>query len=78
MHTPMTAGFKSVSTIGNIYHPQLFGQPGLIILDHQENVTIMLQNMSDVHYEIPRCTAIGFIENLKMTTSKKFPNSLVL
>ena len=64
-HTPMAAGFKSVSTIGNLNHPQLFAQPGLVIPDHQGDVTIMLQNMSDVDIEIPRCTTIGFIENLK-------------
>ncbi len=60
----MAAGFKSVSTIGNIDHPQLFAQPGLVIPDHQGDMTIMLQNMSDVDIEIPRCTTIGFIENL--------------
>jgi hypothetical protein len=60
----MTAGFKSVSTIGNIDHPQLFAQPGLVVPDHQGDVTIKLQNMSDVDIEIPRCTTIGFIENL--------------
>jgi hypothetical protein len=32
--TPMAAGFKSVSTIGNIDHPQLFAQPGLVVPDH--------------------------------------------
>jgi hypothetical protein len=26
-HTPMAAGLKSDSTIGNIDHPQLFAQP---------------------------------------------------
>jgi hypothetical protein len=63
-HTPMAAGFKSVSTVGNIDHPQLFAQPGLVIPDHLGDVTIMLQNMSDVDIEIPRCTTIGSIENL--------------
>jgi hypothetical protein len=61
----MAASFKSVSTIGSIDHPQLFAQPRLVILDLQGDVTIMLENMSDVDIEIPRCTTIGFIENLK-------------
>jgi hypothetical protein len=52
-HTPMAAGFKSVSTIGNVDHSQLFLQPGLIVPDHQDDVTIMSQNMSDVGIEIP-------------------------
>jgi hypothetical protein len=48
-----TVGFNSVSTIGNIDHPQLFAQPGLVIPDHQGDKTIMLPNMSDVDIEIP-------------------------
>jgi hypothetical protein len=64
-HTPVTVGFKSVSTVGNIDYPQLFAQAGLVILDHQKDVTIMLQHMSDVDIEIPQCPIIGFIENLK-------------
>jgi hypothetical protein len=44
-HSLMTAGFKSVSTIGNIDHSQLFKQLGLVIPDHQGDVPIMLQNM---------------------------------
>jgi hypothetical protein len=55
-HTPMAADFKSVSTIVNIDHPQLFAQPGSVNMDHQEDVTILLQNMRDVYIEIPRCT----------------------
>ena len=31
----------------------------------------MLQNMSDVDIKIPRCTTIGFIENLKNEYSKE-------
>jgi hypothetical protein len=34
-HNPLAAGFKSISTIGNIEHSQLFAQPGLVILNHQ-------------------------------------------
>jgi hypothetical protein len=37
----------------------------LIIQDHQGDVTIMLQNISDVTIEIPQCTAFGFIDNFK-------------
>jgi hypothetical protein len=38
--------------------------PGLVVSDHQGDVTIMQQNMSDVDIEIPQCTTIGLIENL--------------
>ena len=57
-HTPMAAGFKSVSTIGNPSFPALCAQPGLVVPDHQGDVTIMLQNCSNVDMEIPRCTAM--------------------
>jgi hypothetical protein len=53
--TAIGAKHKSVSTIGNIDHPQLFAQPGLVVWDHQGDVTIMLQNMSDVDIEIQQC-----------------------
>ena len=33
-HTPMAAGFKSVSTIGNPDFPALFARPGLVVPDH--------------------------------------------
>ncbi len=61
----MASGFKSGSSIGNIDHPQLFAQTRLKIQDHQGDVTIMLQDMSDVDIEIPKCATIGFIENIK-------------
>ena len=64
-HKPMVAGFKAVSTIGNPDFPALYTQPGLVVPDHQGDVTIMLQNCSNVDMEIPRCTTIGFLENLK-------------
>ncbi len=72
--TLMTAGFKSASMLGNIDHPQLFAQPGLVIPDHQGDVTIMLQNVSNVDIEIPQCTTIGFIENLKNDYFKNISN----
>jgi hypothetical protein len=53
-HTPMAAGLKSVTTIGNPNYPALFSQPGLVIPNHQGDVTILLQNCGDVHMEIPR------------------------
>ncbi len=56
-HIPMAAGFKSVSTID---HPQLFAQPGLVIPDHQGDVTIMMQNMSVVGIKVPPFTTIVF------------------
>ena len=34
-HTPMAAGFKAVSTIGNPDFPALFAQPGLVVPDHR-------------------------------------------
>jgi hypothetical protein len=70
-HTPMAAGLKSVSTIGNLDFPQIFAQPGLVIPNHQGDVTIQLQNCSDVDITIPRDTVIGYIENLKKNASKK-------
>jgi hypothetical protein len=48
----MASGFKSVSTVGNIDFPQAFAHTGWVIPDHQEDVTIMLQNMSDIDIEI--------------------------
>ena len=63
-HTPMAAGLKTVSTIGNLDFPQLFAQPGLVVPNHQGDVVIMLQNCSSVDITIPRDTVIGFIENL--------------
>jgi hypothetical protein len=40
----------------------------LVIPYHQGDVTIMLQNYGDVDMEIPRCTAIGILENLQSDT----------
>ena len=64
-HTPMAAGLKSVTTIGNPDYPALFAQPGLVVPNHQGDVTLLLQNCGDVDMEIPRCTAIGYLENLQ-------------
>ena len=33
-HTPMAAGFKAVSTIGNPDFPALFAHPGLVVPDY--------------------------------------------
>ena len=63
-HTPMAAGLKCVTTIGNLDFPMLFAQPGLVVPNHQRDVTIMLQNCSDQDIEIPRNTTLGYIENL--------------
>ena len=70
-HTPMAAGFKSVSTIASMEFPMIFAQPGLVIPDHQGDVTLLIQNCSDQDVEIPRCTTLGFIENLKNTEFKE-------
>ena len=67
----MAAGIKSVTTLGNLDYSALFLQPGLVVPYHQGDVTILLQNCSEVNIEIPRCTAIGFLENLKNDTFKK-------
>ena len=61
----MAAGIKSVTTIGNPDYPALFSQPGLVIPNHQGDVTVILQNCGDVDMEIPRCTTIGYLENLQ-------------
>ncbi len=63
---PIRAGFKSVSTISNIVHFQLLAQSGLVIPDHKGDVTIMLQNKSNVDIQIS-----WFIENLKNDYSKE-------
>ena len=34
-HTPMAAGLKCVTTIGNLDFPMLFSQPGLVVPNHQ-------------------------------------------
>ena len=66
-HSPMAAGIKSVSTIGNPDFPQIFSQPGLVTPNHQGDVTLILQNCSNQAIEIPRGTSLGFIENLGNT-----------
>ena len=63
-HTPMAAGLKCVTTIGTLDFPMLFSQPGLVVPNHQGDVTIMLQNCSDQDIEIPRNTTLGYLENL--------------
>ena len=62
-HTPMAAGLKCVTTIGNLDFPMLFSQPGLVVPNHQGDVTIMLHSDQDI--EIPRNTTLGYLENLK-------------
>jgi hypothetical protein len=62
-HTPMAAWLKSVITIGNPDYPALFPQPGLVVPNHEGDVTILLQNFGDVEIEIPRCTAIGYLSS---------------
>ena len=63
-HTPMAAGLKCETTIGNLVFPMLFAQPGLVIPNHQLDVTIMLQNCSDQDIKIPSNTTLGYLENL--------------
>ena len=70
-YTPMVAGIKSVTTVGNPDYPALFSQPGLVVPYQRGDITILLQNCSDADMEIPRCTAIGFLENLQNGTFKE-------
>jgi hypothetical protein len=67
----MAAGIQSVPTVGNPDFPALFLQPGLVVPNYQGDVTLLLQNCSDVDIEIPRWTAIGFLENLQNETFKQ-------
>ena len=64
----MAAGLKAVTTVENPGYSALFSQPELVVPNHQGDVTILLQNCGDVDMEIPRCTAIGFLENLQNDT----------
>jgi hypothetical protein len=68
----MAAGIKSITTVGNPDYPALFLQPGLVVPNHQSDVTIIMQNCGHVDMEIPRCTAIGFLDFYKIPHSKKF------
>ena len=58
-------GLNCVATIGNLDFPMLFAQPGLVVTNHQDDVTIILQNCSEQDIEIPRNTTLGYLENLK-------------
>ena len=51
-YTPMVAGFKAVSTIGNPDFLALFAQQGLVTTDHQGDVTIMPQNCCNVVFPL--------------------------
>jgi hypothetical protein len=43
-HMPKVAGLKSVTSVGNPDYPALFSQPGLVVANHKDDVTILLQN----------------------------------
>ena len=60
----MAAAFKSVTTVGNNDVLGLLSQPVLVVPNHKGDVTILLQNCTDVDMEFPKCTVIGYIENL--------------
>jgi hypothetical protein len=68
--THMATGIKSVTTVGNP-DSAFFLKPRLVVPNHQGDVTIHLQNCSDVNIKIPRCIAIGFLENLQNDTFKE-------
>jgi hypothetical protein len=67
----MAAGIQSITTVGNPDYPALFSQPGLVVPNQKGDVTILMQKCSDVDMEIPKCTAIGFLENLQNETFKE-------
>jgi hypothetical protein len=69
-HTPMAAGIKSATTVGSPEYLALFSKPGLVVTNHQGDVNVILQNCGDIDMEIPRFTAIGFLENLQNDTFK--------
>ncbi len=54
--------------MGSLDNLALLSQPCLVIPNHQGDVTLWLQNCGDEEMEIPRCTAIGFLENLANDT----------
>ena len=60
----MSSGVKAVSTVASLDFPCLFAQPGLVTPDHQGQVMIILQNCGDEDITIPRCSSIGYIENV--------------
>ena len=68
---PMPNGLKAVSTVASVDFPSFFVQPGLVCPDAQGCVTIMLQNCGDRVITLPRCTNIGFVENLNDPDFKK-------
>ena len=61
----MPSGVKAVSTFASLDFPYLFAQPGLVSPDHQGQIMILLQNCGDEDITIPRCSNIGYIENVK-------------
>ena len=61
---PMPSSMKAVSTVASLDYPSLFAQPGLVCPDAQGCGTILLQNCGNSEITLPRCTKIGFIENL--------------
>jgi hypothetical protein len=48
-HMPITAGIKSVTTVGNPDYPDLFSQPGLVVPNHHGDITFLLQNCGNVN-----------------------------
>ena len=60
----MPNGLKAVSIVASLDFPSLFAQPGLVCPDAQGYEAIMLQNCGDSGITLPRCTNIGFVENL--------------
>ena len=64
-HSPMTAGFKSISKIATADFHQIFSQPGLVLRDHQGEVTLILQNCRSHDIEIPRGSTVVFFKPVK-------------
>jgi hypothetical protein len=61
----MPSGVVTVTTIASMDFPCLFTQPGLVKPYHQVQVMKNLQNCKDEDITIPRCSNIGYIENVK-------------
>jgi hypothetical protein len=66
-------GIKTVSTIPSMDFPCLFAPPGRVSSDNQEQVMIILQNSGNENITIPRCSNIGYTENVNNPYFDKIP-----
>jgi hypothetical protein len=61
----MPSGLMAVTTIASMDFSCLFAQPGLLSPDHQGQVMMILQNCGNEDFTIPKCSNLGYIENVK-------------